>query len=100
MIQLQSIAVTLGGNPILNELTWTVGDGKRIGLIGPNGAGKTTLLRVIGEKLTPDTGQVSRSGSVGYLSQDVQDLASGRSVIEEALTAFDSIESLQARETE
>jgi len=100
LIQLHSIAVTLGGNPILKELTWTIGDGKRIGLIGPNGAGKTTLLRVIGEHLDPDAGEIARSGSVGYLSQDVQDLASGRSVIDETLTAFDAIKSLQTREEE
>ena len=100
MIQLQNISVTLGGNPILEKLTWTVGDGKRIGLVGPNGAGKTTLLRVIKGQLEPDTGEIARSGSVGYLSQDVQDIVSGRSVIEEALTAFDAIASLQTREEE
>ena len=100
MIQLQSIGVTLGGNPILDELTWRVGDGKRIGLIGPNGAGKTTLLRVISGSLESDTGQIARSGSVGYLSQDVQEYGSGRSVITETLTAFESIESLQAKEQE
>lgn len=98
MIQLQSIAVSLGGNPILEQLTWTVGHGKRIGLIGPNGAGKTTLLRVIGRFLEPDTGTITRTGSVGYLSQDVQDLDSEHSVIEETLTAFEAIDALQKRE--
>ncbi len=100
MIQLQSIAVSLGGHPILQDLTWTIGDGKRIGLIGPNGAGKTTLLRVINQQLDPDSGEISRTGSVGYLAQDVQENASMHSVIEESLTAFDSIESLHAREEE
>lgn len=90
----------LGGNLILERLTWTVGDGKRIGLIGPNGAGKTTLLRVIGGRLEADGGEIARSGSVGYLSQDVQEMNSSRSVIEEALTAFEAIEALQAREEE
>ncbi len=98
MIQLHSIAVTLGGNQILEDLTWTIPRGKRIGLIGPNGAGKTTLLRVIGGHLEPEHGEIARTGSVGYLTQDVQDMASGKSVIEEALTAFNVIESLQVRE--
>ncbi|MXW33886.1 MAG: ABC-F family ATP-binding cassette domain-containing protein [Rhodothermaceae bacterium] len=100
MIQLQNIAVTLGGNPILEGLTWTVGNGKRIGLIGPNGAGKTTLLRVIGGYLETDGGEIAHSGSVGYLAQDVQEMSSGRSVIEETLTAFEAIEALQEREEE
>lgn len=98
MIQLQGIDVALGGNQILEGLTWTPKDGKRIGLIGPNGAGKTTLLRVIGGYLEPDDGQVARSGSVGYLAQDVQEVTSGRSVIEETLAAFEAIEALQDRE--
>ncbi len=98
MIQLQGIDVALGGNQILEGLTWTLKDGKRIGLIGPNGAGKTTLLRVIGGYLDPDDGQVARSGSVGYLAQDVQEVTSSRSVIEETLTAFEAIEALQDRE--
>ncbi|MYH07887.1 MAG: ABC-F family ATP-binding cassette domain-containing protein, partial [Rhodothermaceae bacterium] len=98
MIQLQGIDVALGGNQILEGLTWTLKDGKRIGLIGPNGAGKTTLLRVIGGYLEPDNGEVARAGSVGYLAQDVQEITSRRSVIEETLTAFEAIEELQDRE--
>ena len=100
MIQLHNISVALGGHPILRNLTWTIGNRKRIGLVGPNGAGKTTLLRVIGEQLEPDQGEIAHTGSVGYLTQDVQDFASSRSVIEETLTAFDTIETLQIREEE
>jgi len=100
LIQLQSIGISLGGNPILQDLTWTVGDGKRIGLIGPNGAGKTTLLRIIGQQLEPDDGEIARTGTVGYLTQDVQDVTNGRSIIEETLTAFGEIESMETREME
>ncbi len=100
MIQLQDIAVTLGGTPILQGLTWAVGDGKRIGLIGPNGVGKTTLLRVIGGYLETDGGEIAYTGSVGYLAQDVQEMSSGRSVLEETMTAFQAIEALQEREEE
>ena len=100
MIQLHNISVTLGGHPILENLTWTIRDRKRIGLVGPNGAGKTTLLRVIGAELEPDHGKIAHTDSVGYLTQDAQDIASNRSVIEETLTAFDAIATLQTREKE
>ena len=100
MIQLQSIGISLGGNPILQDLTWTVGDSKRIGLIGPNGAGKTTLLRIIGQQLDPDQGEISRTGTVGYLTQDVQDITSGQSIIEETMRTFGAIESMQTQEVE
>lgn len=98
MIQLHSISLALGGHPILEKLSWTIGPGRRIGLIGANGAGKTTLLRVIAGQLTPDEGTVSRSGTIGYLTQDVQEMDGDRTVMDETLTAFEHIDRLIRRE--
>ncbi|MDX1548381.1 MAG: ABC-F family ATP-binding cassette domain-containing protein [Rhodothermales bacterium] len=100
MIQLQNIALAFGGQPVLEGLSWTVKPGRRIGLIGPNGAGKSTLLKIIAGRLAPDDGTVAMPGgtTVGYLAQDVQEAASGRSVVEEAMTAFEQTLALQAEE--
>ena len=98
MIQIHNISLALGGNPILQNLSWTISPGRRIGLIGANGAGKTTLLRLIAGQLDPDSGTVTRSGTVGYLSQDVQETPGGRRVLAETLTAFEEIELLQRKE--
>ncbi|MGL5899388.1 MAG: ATP-binding cassette domain-containing protein, partial [Lactobacillaceae bacterium] len=38
---------------ILDNISFSVGDGDRIALVGPNGAGKTTLLNVIMNLVTP-----------------------------------------------
>ena len=35
------------GRPLLDEVTFRVGEGAKVALIGPNGTGKTTLLRII-----------------------------------------------------
>lgn len=43
----------------------------RTGLVGRNGSGKSTLLRLIAGDLTPTTGTVWRSGTVGWLPQDL-----------------------------
>ncbi len=98
MIQLQNIALAFGGQMILDRLTWTVKPGRRIGLIGPNGAGKTTLLRVMSGQQEIDDGEVAQVGTVGYLSQDAQEIMSDRTVIDEALQAFEEVLALQEEE--
>lgn len=51
----------------LNELSFTINSGERVGLFGHNGAGKTTLLKVLSGVYAPSVGTVSRIGSVGSL---------------------------------
>lgn len=60
---------------------------ERIALVGPNGAGKTTLLRVISGELEPCAGVVQRvDGRIAYLSQRLDVLDAGRSVLENLTT--------------
>jgi ATPase subunit of ABC transporter with duplicated ATPase domains len=60
---------------------------ERIALTGPNGAGKSTLLRVIQGELSPDAGTTTRAdGRIAYLSQRLDLLDPGRTVLE-SLTA-------------
>lgn len=49
------------GRPLLNDVSFRVGDGARVALIGPNGTGKTTLLRIISGELAAEDGSVSAS---------------------------------------
>ena len=51
----------------LNDLTFDIEDGERVGLIGANGAGKTTLLRVLAGIYFPTRGQVYSSGRISAL---------------------------------
>src|SRR5690606_12194967 len=89
MIQLSSLTKAFGERVLLDSVTWTVGDGERVGLCGPNGAGKTTLLKILAGLDEPDGGQVVRPAgtTVGYLPQDGLE-HSGRSLAEEASLAF------------
>ena len=99
MIQLHGISVALGGRPILDNLSWTISSGRRIGLIGANGAGKTTLLRLLSGELEADTGAIARVDATGYLAQDAVEQACERTVIEETLCAFTELEALLQQET-
>ncbi|SEH95250.1 ATPase components of ABC transporters with duplicated ATPase domains [Leifsonia sp. CL154] len=54
----------------MEDVTFRVADGDKIGLVGRNGAGKTTLTKVLAGDLLPSAGKVDRSGELGYLPQD------------------------------
>ncbi|GLX96337.1 ATP-binding cassette domain-containing protein [Herbidospora sp. NBRC 101105] len=59
------------GRPLLDDVSFRVGDGVKAGLVGPNGAGKTTLLRLISGDLRPDDGRVTQTGGLGVMRQFV-----------------------------
>lgn len=46
-LELKNVSVRFGGLLALSSLSFTIGNGKVIGLIGPNGAGKTTVFNVL-----------------------------------------------------
>ncbi len=51
------------------DLSFSVGEGEFVAIIGPSGCGKTTLLSLAAELLKPSEGNVSRTGSCGYMLQ-------------------------------
>jgi len=59
------------GRPLLRDVSLGVGSGERVALIGANGTGKSTLLRHIAGELSPDSGAVTRHGSLGMMRQFV-----------------------------
>src|SRR5580693_2596420 len=54
----------------MDEVTFRVDRGDKIGLVGRNGAGKTTLTKTLAGELNPAAGKIDRSGEIGYLPQD------------------------------
>jgi len=82
---------------LFDHVTWQITDGERVGLCGPNGAGKTTLLKMMAGFDEPDSGAVLKPSTltVGYLPQD--GLAhSGRSLLDEATSAFGDLLAIKA----
>jgi ATPase subunit of ABC transporter with duplicated ATPase domains len=74
MLTAKGISLDRGGQPILAEVSLSVGPGHRLGVVGPNGIGKSTLLRVLAGLEEPDRGEVERSPAsltVGYLAQEL-----------------------------
>jgi ABC transport system ATP-binding/permease protein len=71
VFDLDRVSVTLGGRPLVSDISWSIGAGARIGVIGINGSGKTTLLRLLAGDIAPDSGTIKRGKTlrIGYLSQ-------------------------------
>ncbi|MGZ4452666.1 MAG: ATP-binding cassette domain-containing protein, partial [Nocardioides sp.] len=69
MITAQSLEVRVGARLLMENVSFRVGPGDKVGLVGRNGAGKTTLTKVLAGDLAPAAGEVSR-GEIGYLPQD------------------------------
>lgn len=62
LVELDDVAVTLGGAPVLRDIRLSMGKGEIYGLLGPNGAGKTTTISVIAGLLAPERGRVRVAG--------------------------------------
>ncbi len=72
LLQLNSISLTFGGDPIFSDLDLVVQTGDRLALVGRNGSGKSTLMKIMAGLVEPDQGtRILPSGiSVGYMEQD------------------------------
>jgi ATP-binding cassette subfamily F protein 3 len=97
VIQLADLTKTFGVRTLLEHVTWQIGDGDRVGLCGPNGAGKTTLLKMLAGLEEPDSGAIAKPAglTIGYLPQDGL-THSGRTVFEEASSAFQPLLDMKA----
>src|SRR4028119_1831136 len=70
MISARHLHVRAGARILVDDASFRIGPGDKVGLVGRNGAGKTTLTRILAGEAAPAGGEVTRSGAVGYLPQD------------------------------
>jgi ATPase subunit of ABC transporter with duplicated ATPase domains len=70
MITAQHLEVRAGARLLMQDVSFRVAAGDKIGLVGRNGAGKTTLTKILAGEGLPAAGTVQSTGSVGYLPQD------------------------------
>ncbi len=78
VIDFKGVSVSFGDRRVLDDITWIIGPGDRIGLVGCNGAGKTTLLRTLQGLQQPSVGRVKIGKTVRFavLSQHLDELTS------------------------
>jgi len=99
MLNVHQLSIAFQGEDLLNNISFRLQNGNRIGLIGKNGAGKSTLLKIISGELEYNDGQISfekKGLKIGFLKQDI-DFVHGRTVLEEAYEAFSKIKLMECQ---
>jgi ATPase subunit of ABC transporter with duplicated ATPase domains len=69
----KGVSLDRGAEPVLRNMSFTIGPGTCLGVVGPNGVGKSTLLKVIAGLEAPDSGSVvitPRRASCVYIEQE------------------------------
>ena len=69
-LDVRELSVEVGGKTVVEDLSFTLRAGDKMGVVGRNGAGKTSLLKVLGGEDLPLSGTITRTGALGYLRQD------------------------------
>ncbi|WP_045821974.1 ABC-F family ATP-binding cassette domain-containing protein [Williamsia herbipolensis] len=85
VIELEDATLRTPDDRVLVEnLTWRLQPGERIGLVGINGSGKTTLLRALAGEVPVDPGRRKEGTtvSIGWLRQELDDLPTDMRVLE------------------
>jgi ATP-binding cassette subfamily F protein 3 len=97
LVGLQNVTFEFGARAIIEDATWHIHPGERIGLIGYNGTGKSTILKLLVGQYTPSAGTIekSRETTIGYLHQDLLSFDTNESILEVAMGAFEKIKQLE-----
>ena len=95
------LSLRFGTTTVLENISFSINEGDRLGIIGVNGAGKTSLFRLITGEYTPDSGAVyvSKGKTIGLLAQnaDMTDEVGGESALEHMYLAFPALLAAEKR---
>ena len=96
MISINGLTVAYGSFTLLDNLNFHISERDKIGLVGKNGSCKTTIMKLINGLQSPTSGSVDKPADlrIGYLPQ-IMEHHHGRTVMEETLTAFDSLAQIE-----
>ena len=91
-IAVDNVSLSYGTDIILDNISFSLSDGDKLGIVGVNGAGKSSLLSIIMGDITENEGSVyiSKGKTVGFLAQNAE-YSSDKSVYEAVLDVFSEL---------
>lgn len=102
-IKVEHLHKEYGPVVVLDDISFSLARGMKVGLVGANGSGKSTLLKILAGEVEPDSGTVTRRKGLvlGYMPQDTS-IAGTESVQEyiRRVTGFAQLEAVMATSAE
>ena len=95
-IAVDNVSLSYGTDIILDNISFSLNDGDKLGIVGVNGAGKSSLLSIIMGNITENEGSVyiSKGKTVGFLAQNAE-YSSDKSVYEAVLEVFSELTAME-----
>lgn len=102
LVSLQNISFYFGSRAIVEEASWQIERGERIGLVGSNGAGKSTVLRMITGAYNIDAGVINKPKDVtiGFFNQDLLSFSTDNSILSVGMQAFERAHEIEKEMTD
>jgi ATP-binding cassette subfamily F protein 3 len=93
MIDFRNVSVGFGAQQVLNDVSFRINRGERVGIVGPNGAGKSTIFSLLTDESTQDRGEVSlpRDIRVSHLRQQLKPSSPDINLLEYSENALPSL---------
>jgi macrolide transport system ATP-binding/permease protein len=97
-LTISNVSKSYGIQQVLDQITFIMTTGQRIGLVGANGVGKSTLLKIIVGELEADSGAIAlpTGAQLGYLPQTVDDF-DGKTLDELIASSLSRLRQLEAQ---
>ncbi|MEG0249651.1 MAG: ABC-F family ATP-binding cassette domain-containing protein [Peptostreptococcus sp.] len=92
MLSCNNVTKSFGVETILEDISFSISEGDKVGIVGVNGTGKTTLFKIITGIYGYDSGEIytSKACRMGYLEQNTN-FHSDKTVYEEVLKVFSDL---------
>ena len=91
-VNCENLSLSFGAETVLENVSFALNEGDKLGIIGVNGAGKSSLFAMITGKYQPTSGEVfiSKGKTVGILEQNIE-YDSSRTILDETINTFSDL---------